>query len=93
MSKQNLREEKIQTAVLTRLNALAQRTGKTINELLEEILDERECVTRQREEVTENASVPADEWSRMLRSWAVAHPVSSVVADDSRESIYAGRGE
>ncbi len=42
--------------------------------------------------VSFDATTP-DEWSRALRTWAASHPVSTVLADDSRESIYAGRGE
>ena len=34
-----------------------------------------------------------EEWSRALREWAADHPLIEGVADDSRESIYAGRGE
>jgi hypothetical protein len=90
---QNFREDKIQPAVLTRLTEHAQRAGKTINELLTDILDERECLTRQQEELTKTAHVIADEWCRALRAWAASHPVRTVLADDSRESIYEGRGE
>jgi hypothetical protein len=34
-----------------------------------------------------------EEWSRALREWAGSHPRLDSTADDSRESIYAGRGE
>ena len=93
MSRQNIREEKIRPAVLTRLIAHAQRAGKTTNDLLTDMLDERECLTRQREEVAASVHVTFDKWSRELRAWAASHPVSTVLADDSRESIYAGRDE
>lgn len=33
------------------------------------------------------------EWSRRFRAWAASHSTSTPLADDSRESIYAGRGE
>ncbi len=32
-------------------------------------------------------------WSQALRRWAASHPVREIVIDDSRESIYSGRGE
>jgi hypothetical protein len=38
-------------------------------------------------------SVPPEEWVHAFRDWAASHPALSVVADDSRESIYQGRGE
>jgi hypothetical protein len=41
------------------------------------------------------ASMPpsVEEWSRALRAWAASHPRLDQAADDSRESIYEGRGE
>ena len=93
MSTQNFPEEKIQPAVLTRLAEQAQRAGKTINDLLKDMLDEREDLTRQQEELMKTKHVTADEWSRALRAWAASHPLRTVCADDSRESIYEGRGE
>ena len=38
-------------------------------------------------------SATPEEWVRAFREWAASHPVLSVIADDSRESIYEGRGE
>jgi hypothetical protein len=35
----------------------------------------------------------ADDWSREWRAWAASHPPLPHPVDDSRESIYAGRGE
>lgn len=32
-------------------------------------------------------------WSREWRAWVASHAPLPIVADDSRESIYAGRGE
>lgn len=93
MDMQDSLSEQIQPAVLTRLAAHAQRAGKTVNDLLKDILDEREGVTPQQEGPTTLAQMTLDEWSRALRAWAAGHPVSTVLADDSRESIYAGRGE
>ena len=37
--------------------------------------------------------VPAAKWSAEWRAWAASHRTLDNVADDSRESIYAGRGE
>jgi hypothetical protein len=38
-------------------------------------------------------TTPADLWVERWRAWAQGHSASAVVADDSRESIYDGRGE
>lgn len=40
------------------------------------------------------ASPPAPEqWVRQLQAWVDKHPSRPATIDDSRESIYAGRGE
>ena len=33
-----------------------------------------------------------DEWEKRFRAWAASHPASDHFVDDSRESIYEGRG-
>src|SRR5215831_17955052 len=34
-----------------------------------------------------------EEWERRLHAWVDTHPVRAITIDDSRESLYAGRGE
>jgi Arc/MetJ-type ribon-helix-helix transcriptional regulator len=34
-----------------------------------------------------------DQWALRLQAWVDAHPSRPLTIDDSRESIYAGRGE
>jgi hypothetical protein len=34
-----------------------------------------------------------EEWARAIKQWAENHPKIDKPADDSRDSIYAGRGE
>lgn len=36
---------------------------------------------------------PPDEWNRRLQAWVDSHPPRPIAIDDSREGIYAGRGE
>ena len=91
MDTHNTSADQIQPSVLARLAAYARRTGKTVNDVLQEMMDERE--TTQPQERSFSVNTTADEWARTLRAWAASHPVSTVIADDSRESIYAGRGE
>jgi hypothetical protein len=38
-------------------------------------------------------AVSAESWETELRTWAASHKTLPSVADDDRESIYAGRGE
>jgi len=93
MSTQDFQDEKVQPEGLTRLAEHARRAGKTINDLLNDMLDERECMTPQKVERTKGVDVTADEWAHALRAWAASHPVGGVLADDSREGLYVGRGE
>jgi len=93
VSTQDFRDEKVQAEVLNRLADHARSAGKTASDLLNNMLDERECMTPQKVERTNAVDVTADEWARALRTWAASHPVGGVLADDCRESIYEGRGE
>lgn len=38
-------------------------------------------------------ALSAEDWERELRAWAASHKPLPYVADDDRDSIYAGRGE
>ena len=42
---------------------------------------------------TDPATEPPDQWAGRLQAWVDSHPVRAVSIDDSRESLYAGRGE
>lgn len=39
------------------------------------------------------ANEPPEAWARRLQAWVDTHPVRSISIDDSRESLYSGRGE
>jgi hypothetical protein len=39
------------------------------------------------------AEEPPEAWARRLQAWVDTHPARPVTIDDSRESLYAGRGE
>ncbi len=93
MGNRDVRDEKVQAKVLTRLDEHARRAGKTINDLLNDMLDERECKISKNAQRTRSVVEGADEWTHALRSWAASHRLGAVRADDSREGIYEGRGE
>lgn len=38
-------------------------------------------------------SATPEDWVRAFREWAASHPALPAIADDSRDSIYQGRGE
>ena len=85
--------EQIRPDVLTRLATYALRSGKTINELLQQMLDERETPPLPEDTSVPVSTITPEEWSRALRAWAASHPVSQGIVDDSRKSVYEGRGK
>lgn len=67
----------------------ADRTGKSPEELALEALKEKVAY-----EAESAAVLPASSWLTEFHSWLAAHPASTAaVLDDSRETIYEGRGE
>jgi hypothetical protein len=71
-----------------RLREKAAGSGQTLEGYLERLL-ERDA------EAPAGATAPPspEEWVAQWLAWARSHPTLPQVADDSRESIYAGRGE
>jgi phosphohistidine phosphatase SixA len=75
------------------LKQKAARAGQTLEGFLQGLAE--------REAATQNGSPPraapltAEEWSAKWRAWASAdrRQPSGLIMDDSREGIYAGRGE
>ena len=59
----------------------------------------RRLVAALRDNLTPGSSPPApagespDQWTRRLQAWVDTHPPRAVTIDDSREGLYAGRGE
>jgi hypothetical protein len=39
------------------------------------------------------AQEPPEAWARRLQAWVDTHPARPISIDDSRESLYSGRGE
>ena len=68
MSNQDFRDATVQPEVLTRLAEHARRAGKTINDLLNGMLDERECMTPRKVDRAKAVDGTADEWARALRA-------------------------
>jgi len=72
------------------LKERASRQGKSIANIVVELV-QRETQTEAR---TENGStMTPHERAQAFLAWAASHPTLPFEADDSRESIYAGRGE
>jgi hypothetical protein len=71
-----------------KLKEQAAATGKAPEEFVLRALEEQLANSAQ-----SPSALSADEWVADIRSWAEDHRHRSGDADDSRDSIYAGRGE
>ena len=73
-----------------RLRKRASAVGKDIAEYVLQVVEEDLAMT---EPTPPPESRRQEEWEKELDAWAAGHPHAESTADDSRESIYAGRGE
>ena len=69
------------------LNAQARALGLSLQDYLRSITGNGSRSGK------ESANAPYDQWSAKLRAWAANFPTLPQAANDSRESIYSGRGE
>lgn len=76
-----------------RLRALAEAAGQDVSRLVAEAIEEKlTLLDDEAREATPRPRTP-EQWVAELRAWAASHPRRDYIADDSRESIYDGRGE
>jgi plasmid stability protein len=71
-----------------RLRERAAAAGKDVATFVREAVEEKLASAG----VT-GAEMAAAQWSNELHAWAAKHRPPAQVVDDSREGIYAGRGE
>jgi hypothetical protein len=76
---------------LRRLEDLARQTGRTAEEVVREFVDEG--LAQRAPNGQGGTTMPPEQWSAEWHAWAASHPTLPHIADDSRESIYADRGE
>jgi hypothetical protein len=75
--------------VEAKLSKQAMLTGRTLEAFVLEALEEKLSGASEADE-----SIPAGSRLDEFREWFASHPSSNaVVLDDSRESIYGGRGQ
>lgn len=53
----------------------------------------RDNLARSSSPRTDSATEPPNRWAHRLQAWVDSHPVRAITIDESRESLYAGRGE
>jgi hypothetical protein len=88
----NIATEQINPAGLQKLAALAAWHGfRSINDFIEQGLPTPDAESDAKKSFYETAT--PEEWVKALREWAMNHPILPASVDDSRETIYEGRGE
>jgi hypothetical protein len=75
-----------------RLREQASRSGQTLETYLQQ-LAEQAAAAEGSAAPSSGAELTPDQWSAEWRAWAASHTHTPGELDDSRESIYAGRGE
>lgn len=76
-----------------RLRELAAAAGKDVTEYVLEVVEEDLALAEPFPQVGTESPQKHQQWESDLDAWASSHPRLHSIADDSRESIYAGRGE
>lgn len=75
-----------------RLRQYAAAAGKDVPSVVAEAIEEKLAIYGSDGE-TDSRKLSPEQWIAELRGWAAGHATLTRVADDSRDSIYAGRGE
>lgn len=70
-----------------KLQEKARLRGQTLEAYLQQLAQEKAYATSLSE------AESSELWSSAWRTWAASHAALPLVAEDSRESIYAGRDE
>jgi hypothetical protein len=84
MSQQTQNNGEVQSIDVTGLPEAAVRAVQSLVALLRE---------KQGEVTMPSAFSSREEWVHAVRVWAERHPTRDTLADDGRETIFAGRGE
>lgn len=75
------------------LRAQASAAGKDIAGFVLEAVEEKLAVLDDSTDTNGHTQLSSADWITRMRRWAASHRVLPHEADDSRESIYADRGE
>jgi hypothetical protein len=76
-----------------KLRQRAAVAGKDVAEYVLQIVEEDLAITEVALPASPASPLKEDPWLDEFHAWVASHPRLDYVADDSRESIYAGRGE
>jgi hypothetical protein len=76
-----------------KLRKRADRSGKTIEEFVVRLAEEAVAADPKVLDPRDKSPEAIERWITEFRAWAASHKATGVIADDSRDSIYEGRGE
>ncbi len=76
-----------------RLRDRAAAVGKDLTEYVLDVVNEELEMGESMPSADAAVASTANQWVRDLHAWAAGHPAVGRIVDDSRESIYEGRGE
>jgi hypothetical protein len=81
--------------LVQRLNEQAARHGKTLEMYLKDVAKQAAEASNSTFDDRRNlqTELTPEQWATELRAWATSHKPVNHFVDDSRDSIYAGRGE
>ena len=82
--------EEIKPETAEMIKAQAEAHGLSVDEYLRDLLPPTDETIL---EDLQYRTASTAEWIKAFSEWAASHPTLPILADDSRESIYQGRGE
>lgn len=82
-------ELNISSTLQAKLKRLEASTGKSVNALIVEAVEERFALAKQEEAMPLNMG--HSEWVEALRDWSNSHPTGLDHVGDSRDGIYESR--
>ena len=76
-----------------KLRERAAAAGKDVTEYVLSVVEEDLAIAEAPSSPRADTPLETERWLKDSRAWVASHPRLDYLADDSRESIYAGRGE
>ena len=76
-----------------KLRERAAAAGKDVAEYVLGVVEEDLAMAEPAALLQADTPLNTDQWMKEFSAWVASHPRLNYLADDSRDSIYAGRGE
>jgi len=83
----------LEPATEARLRKRAAAAGKNPEDFVVEVIEEELAIDEPAPSLEPASADKRDAWLTEFHAWVASHPRLDHVVDDSRDSIYSGRGE